>query len=124
MLLVVLHHAIPFGVRHAKAEDGGPGLSCRDAAELLPEAAAVVDVVPEDERGWAGAQELASNQQRLREPLGTRLFRVRERQPPALSITQQIAEAWQVRAARDDQHLPDTGEHQCGQWIVDHWLVV
>ena len=23
-----------------------------------------------------------------------------------------------------NQYVPDTGQHNCGQWIVDHWLVV
>ena len=68
--------------------------------------------------------ELASDQEGLREPIGPRLLGIGNRQTPLAAILEQRLEPRAIRRGCDDENLAYAGEHQGRQRVVDHRLVV
>jgi hypothetical protein len=94
------------------------------ALERLGEPVPVEEVVPEDEAARLAAYELLAHQERLREAARVRLHRVPQGQPPPRAVAEQIPERLLIARRRDDQHVPYPGQHQGGERVVDHRLVV
>lgn len=99
---------------------GGAYRPCQQLGESGP----LEDVVPEYEAYGIVADKFLADQERLREPVGRRLFGIREMYPIIGSVAQQPPERGQVTGGGDHQDLPDSGQHQNRQRIVDHRLVV
>ena len=91
-LRVELHHAVALGIGHRVCEHGRAA-ACRVAARCSDarEVVAVEDVVAEDEAAGAARHEVAPDDERLREALGPRLHRVRDRKPPVAAVAQELA---------------------------------
>ncbi len=123
-LVVELDDAVPPGVAHEVAEHRGPGRPCGRGPHHLGKPVAVEDVVAEGEGDPIGADEPPAQDERLGEPLGRGLHRVVDREADRTAITQQPAEAVLVVGRRDDQDLPNPCQHERGQGVVDHRLVV
>ena len=85
---------------------------------------AVEDVVAERQRGAIGADELAANQERLREPFRRWLHGILDVEPDLGPVAQQALEAVLLVRRRDDQDVADAGEHQRRQRVVEQRLVV
>ena len=124
--LVEFGDAVAFGVGYPVAEDGGfPPRGVGDGLlEHRGEAAAVEDVVAEDETDTVVADELLADDEGLRQAVGTGLLGIFEAHTVVGSVAQQAAEARQVVRRRDDQDVADTGQHQHADGIIDHRLVV
>jgi hypothetical protein len=73
--------------------------------------------------GLAG-EELAADQQRLREAVRRGLHGVLDLHAPLRAVAQQGLEQGLLVRRVDHQHLADAGEHQHAQRVVDHRLVV
>ena len=121
---VELDDAVALGVADLIAEHGRAGLARRGAAQVVGEVRAVEDVVAERERHAIRADELAADDERLRQAVGARLRGVGDLQPDLAAVAEQAPEAVLLVRRRDHQHLPDAGQHQRRQRVVDHRLVV
>ena len=87
-------------------------------------ASAIENVVAENERAAAVADELAADDEGLGETLGARLRRIGEAHADAAAVAEDAHEAVLVLRRRHDQHVADAGEHQHRERIVDQRLVV
>ena len=121
---VELDDAVALGVTDVVPEDGGPVRPARRPLQESREALPEEDVVPEDERDALGADELPTDDEGLGEPLRLRLHGVLEVDAPLGAVAEQFLEAGEVLGGGDNEYLPDPREHQRGQGVVDHGLVV
>src|SRR2546427_284461 len=72
----------------------------------------------------AAVDELATNDERLGKSFGTRLRGVAEADAQLRAIAQQRLETGEVLGRGDDKDVTDTSQHEGGQGVVDHRLVV
>src|SRR5215211_6893655 len=85
--------AVAFRIADAISEDGGAGLARGGLLEMVRQVGAVEDVVAECQRAARRADELAPDQERLREPFGGGLLRVGNPEPDVRAVAQQPPEA-------------------------------
>ena len=108
------------------AEDRGPtGLCILDGArQVAAEAVAVEDVVAQDECAGLAGDEVLADGECLRQAVGARLLGVGQVHAVARAVPEQALEVGEVRRRGDDQYVPDARQHEGGQRVVDHGLVV
>ena len=125
-LPVELHDAEALGVVHVVAEDRGAArLGVLDGArQVARQAVSVEDVVAEHQRARLAADELLADGEGLRQAVGARLLGVGEVHAVARAVPEQALEVGQVGRRGDDQDVPDASQHEGGQRVVDHGLVV
>ena len=121
---VDFRHAVTFGVADVIAEDGRTSRLRVRALHQLDDAGSVEDVVAQDQRRAVIADELAPDDERLRETVRLGLLGVLQVQSPLRSVAEQGAEARQVGGGRDEQDVSDAPQHEHGQRMIDHRLVV
>ena len=125
-LAVELHDAEALGVVHVVAEDRGsarlgvPG----GARQVAAEPVAVEDVVAEHQGARLAGDELLADGECLRQAIGARLLGVGQVDAVARAVPEQALEVGQVGRRGDDQDVPDARQHEGGQRVVDHGLVV
>ncbi len=68
--------------------------------------------------------ELAVEQKGLGDARRLRLLDVFQAQAPLTAVAQQTLEQGRVMRRGNDEDFPDTGQHQAGQRVIDHRLVV
>ncbi len=124
-LLVELGHAVPLRIRHPVAEHRGLAFSgvSHGFPEQFHEAVAVEDVVSEHKADIVVSDELLSDYEGLRETVRRRLFRITEADSEIAPVTEKSSEGGQVDGRRDNQYVPDTGEHECRNRVIDHRFV-
>ena len=123
---VELHDAEALRVVHAVAEDRRAarlGVRLR-AAQVPGEAVAVEDVVAEHQGAGAVRHEGRADHEGLREPVGLGLLGVGQRDAEVRPVAQEPLEVGEVGGGRDDQDVPDSRQHEGGERVVDHGLVV
>ena len=91
---------------------------------MARQAVAVEDVVAEHQRARLAGDEVLADGEGLREAVGARLLGVGEVHAVARAVPEQALEVGQVRRRGDDQDVPDARQHEGGQRVVDHGLVV
>ena len=125
-LAVELHDAEALGVVHVVAEDRGAArLGVLDGArQVARQAVAVEDVVAEHQRARLAGDELLADGERLRKAVRRGLLGVGEVHAVARAVPEQALEVGEVRRGGDDQDVPDARQHEGGQRVVDHGLVV
>ena len=125
-LAVELHDAEALGVVHVVAEDRGAArLRVLDGLlQVAAEAVAVEDVVAEHQRARLAGDELLADGEGLGQAVGARLLGVGEVDAVARAVTEQALEVGQVGRRGDDQDVPDARQHEGGQRVIDHGLVV
>ena len=125
-LAVELHDAEALGVVHVVAEDRGAArLGVLDGArQVARQAVAVEDVVAEHQRARLAGDEVLADGERLRQAVGAGLLGVGEVDAVARAVPEQALEVGQVGRRGDDQDVPDARQHEGGQRVVDHGLVV
>ena len=125
-LPVELHDAEALGVVHVVAEDRGPArLGVLDGArQVARQAVAVEDVVAEHQGARLAGDELLADGEGLGQAVGARLLGVGEVHAVARAVPEQALEVGQVGRRGDDQDVPDARQHEGGQRVVDHGLVV
>lgn len=125
-LAVELHDAEALGVVHVVAEDRGAArLGVLDGArQVAGQAVAVEDVVAEHQGARLSADEVLADGEGLRQAVRRGLLRVGEVHAVARAVPEQALEVGQVRRRGDDQDVPDARQHEGGQRVVDHGLVV
>ena len=125
-LAIELHDAEALGVVHVVAEDRGAArLRVLDGArQVARQAVAVEDVVAEHQRARLAGDELLADGEGLGQAVGRGLLGVGEVHAEAGAVAQQPLEVGQVGRRGDDQEVLDARQHEGGQRIVDHGLVV
>ncbi len=120
--LVELDHAVRGRVGHRVGEDPA-ALDVRVLGQGGAEAAAVEDVVAEDEGHRLVADEVRAEHEGLGDALGLLLDGVLELQAELGTVTQQPFELVPVVRGGDDQDFTYPGHHQGREGVVDHRLV-
>lgn len=125
-LRIELHDAEALGVVHVVAEDRGPtGLCVLDGArQVARQAVAVEDVVTQNERARLAGDEVLADGEGLGQAVGAGLLGVGQVHAVARAVPEQALEVGQVRRRGDDQDVADARQHEGGQRVVDHGLVV
>ena len=125
-LRVELHDAEALGVVHVVAEDRGAArLGVLDGArQVARKAVAVEDVVAEHQRARLAGDELLADGEGLRQAVRRGLLGVGEVHAVARAVPEQALEVGEVGRRGDDQDVPDARQHEGGQRVVDHGLVV
>lgn len=125
-LRIELHDAEALGVVHVVAEDRGAArLRVLDGLlQMAAETVAVEDVVAEHERARLAGDELLADGEGLRQAVGAGLLGVGEVHAVARAVPEQALEVGQVGRRGDDQDVTDARQHEGGQRVVDHGLVV
>ena len=125
-LAVELHDAEALGVVHVVAEDRGAArLGVLDGArQVAGQAVAVEDVVAQHQGARLSADEVLADGEGLRQAVGARLLGVGQVHAVARAVPEQALEVGQVGRGGDDQDVPDARQHEGGQRVVDHGLVV
>ena len=125
-LRIELHDAEALGVVHVVAEDRGTARLgvLHGARQVARKAVAVEDVVAEHERARLAGDELLADGEGLRQAVGAGLLGVGEVHAGARAVPEQALEVGEVRRRGDDQDVPDARQHEGGQRVVDHGLVV
>ena len=85
---------------------------------------AVDQVVAERQRAGLAGDPVAADQEGLGDAVRPRLLGVGKAHAEPLAVAQQAAELRQVLRRGDHQDVADAGQHQRGQRVVDHRLVV
>src|SRR6266404_6874849 len=116
--------AIGLGIAHLIAENGGTPPRRRRPLKRRREAIAIKDIVAQHQRHTVVANEVAPDQESLRQPLGPRLLGVTQRHAPLPAIPEQPLEPATLRRRRDDQDVANVRQHQCRQRVIDHRLIV
>jgi hypothetical protein len=119
-----LDDAVAIRIADLVAEDGGAARLRGGSSENLLEAATIEQVVAQHQRDMFGTDKLAADDEGLSEPFGARLDGVLNANAESLAIAQQSFEAADIVRGRDQQDVANTREHQRGQRVVDHRLVV
>ena len=125
-LAVELHDAEALGVVHVVAEDRGAArLGVLDGArQVARQAVTVEDVVAEHQGARLAGDELLADGEGLRQAVGARLLGVGEVHAVARAVPEQALEVGEVGRRGDDQDVADARQHEGGQRVVDHGLVV
>ena len=125
-LAVELHDAEALGVVHVVAEDRGAArLGVLDGArQVAAEPVAVEDVVAEHQGARLAGDELLADGECLRQAIGARLLGAGQVDAVARAVPEQALEVGQVGRRRDDEDVPDARQHEGGQRVVDHGLVI
>ena len=125
-LAVELHDAEALGVVHVVAEDRGAARLCvlHGARQVARQAVAVEDVVAQHERARLAGDELLADGERLRQAVRRGLLGVGQVHAVARAVPEQALEVGQVGRGGDDQDVPDARQHEGGQRVVNHGLVV
>ena len=125
-LAVELHDAEALGVVHVVAEDRRAARLCvlDGARQVARKAVAVEDVVAKHERARLAVNELLADGEGLRQAVGAGLLGVGEVDAVARAVPEQALEVGEVGRRGDDQDVTDARQHEGGQRVVDHGLVV
>ena len=125
-LAVELHDAEALGVVHVVAEDRGPprlGV-LHGARQVARQAVAVEDVVAEHQGARLTVNEVLADGEGLGQAVRARLLGVGQVHAVARAVPEQALEVGQVGRRGDDQDVADARQHEGGQRVVDHGLVV
>ena len=125
-LRIELDDAEALGVVHVVAEDRGAARLgvLNGARQVARQAVAVEDVVAQHQGARLAGDEVLADGECLRQAVGARLLGVGEVHAVARAVPEQALEVGQVGRRGDDQDVPDARQHEGGQRVVDHGLVV
>ena len=91
---------------------------------MAGQAVAVEDVVAEHEGARLAGDEVLADREGLREAVRARLLGVGQVHAVARAVPEQALEVGQVGRRGDDQDVADARQHEGGQRVVNHGLVV
>ena len=123
---VELHDAEALGVVHVVAEDRGAArLGVLDGTrQVARQAVAVEDVVAQHQRARLAGDKVLADGEGLGQAVRRGLLGVGQVHAVARAVPEQALEVGQVGRRGDDQDVPDARQHEGGQRVVDHGLVV
>ena len=84
----------------------------------------VKNIVAKDQGTGVIAYKFFAYDEGLRQAIRTGLNRVLNVHPPLAAVSQQLRKSGCILRGADEQNIFDTGQHERGQRVVDHGLVV
>ena len=124
LVLIEFDHAVSLRIVDVVAEHCGTMFHRGGLAQCPAQTVAVEDVVAEHQRARLAGDELLADGEGLGQAVGARLLGVGEVDAVARAVTEQALEVGQVGRRGDDQDVPDARQHEGGQRVIDHGLVV
>src|SRR3990172_2369011 len=121
---IELDHAVPLRIVHGVREDRRSFAARIGGLEHLLELVPIEDVVTQDQRRRPSAHEVGADDEGLGEPVRPRLNRVLEVDAPRRAVTEELREPRGVLRRGDDEDVPDPGQHEHRERVIDHRLVV
>src|SRR5476651_1522500 len=85
---------------------------------------AIEDIVAEYQCDGFPSDKVPPDNERLGETFGLGLDRIGQSDTELGTVAQQLLETRQILWSRNNQYVPDSGEHQRGKGVVDHRLVI
>lgn len=122
--LVEFDYAVAFGIADVIAEDGRSFLAVARPDEQVLKAVAEKDVVAEDQADVAAPDGFLGQKEGLRDAFGPGLHHVFKGAAPLAAVAEEPFERGNVFRRGDDHDVPDAGQHEHRQGIVNHGLVV
>src|SRR5205807_7761812 len=95
----------------------------RGALHEIAEPRAVKDVVAENKRTVLPVDEFFADDESLGNAVGLRLHGIADADAPLAGVAKERLEARHFGLGRDDENVANPGQHQRGQWIINHRLV-
>jgi len=123
-LLIEFHHAVALGVMHRIGEHCRPALRFRGFLQIAGQLVAIKNVISQYQHARVATDKVRADNERLSDAFRLGLHRVGKIQAPARPVAQQLLEARRVLRGGNNQNVAYPGQHQRGQGIVDHRLVV
>ena len=126
-VLIKLHDAKALGVLHVIAEHGAAPLVFgvgSSGLEDLGKTVAVEDIITQDHGTAVIADELLAQNKCLCQAVRRGLHLILQMDTILAAIAQQRLKTGRVSRGRDDQDILDARQHEGGQRIVDHGLIV
>ena len=123
---VELGHAVTFGVLDPISEYRrlSPLGHTDGLSKHLGESRSVKDIVAQHQTGCVVTDKLLADNKRLRKTVGRRLLGILQMYAVVRTVTQQPLESRQILRGGDHQNIPDSGQHQHGNRVVNHRFVV
>ena len=85
---------------------------------------AIENIVPQHQGTGFVVHKIFANDEGLRQAIGAGLNRIRDVHAPLTAIAQEFRETRGIVRGADQQNIPNASQHQSGQRVVDHGLVV
>src|SRR5206468_329351 len=102
---IELHHAVALWVTHVVAENRGARGTLGRRLKRLGQAMTKKNVVAENERHRVRSHEVAADDERVRQTLGSLLHRVLDREPELAAVPEQLLEVGAGTRRRDQQDV-------------------
>lgn len=84
----------------------------------------VKDIIAQHHGAGLAADEFLADQKSLRQSVRGGLHRILERNAELASVAQQLLEARRIRRRGNHQNIPNSRQHQRGQRVINHGLIV
>ncbi|MNH05751.1 hypothetical protein D3C79_650950 [compost metagenome] len=123
-VLIEVDHTETLRVFDQVAEHGGASGLLDGAQQLLAETLAMENVVAQNQADRIVSDELFTDQESLGQSVGRGLFGVADFDAELAAVAQQLLVLRQVMRRGNQQDLPNTGQHQHRNRVVDHRFVV
>ncbi len=93
-------------------------------AELVFQSVTKKQVVTEDQGTSVIVNEILTDQKSLRKTIRRRLYRIGQVDAPLRTIAKHLFETPRIVRRGDNQNIPQSGQHEGGQRVVNHWFVI
>ena len=119
-----IHHAIAFGISHAIAEYRAALFHRIGGGQLFGQPMPKENIIAQHHRAGGTVQEILGQNIGLRQPVGAGLGNIGQRQAPLAAIAQGALELVLILRGGDHRDVPDAGQHQHRQRVINHRLVI
>ena len=121
---VQAYHAVALRIVDVIAKDRRTALPRDCELEMFGKAVPEKQIVTENQAARFAGEKVPADVKGLRDPLGTRLGSIAKRKPEHFSVAKQTSEQTDLIGPRNDENIANSGEHQHGNRIIDHRLVI
>ncbi len=123
-LFIELHHAEALRVHHLIAENRGAAVARADVFQLFGEALTKENVIAQHQRAAFAGKKVLADDKRLRQAFRLWLHGELQLNAERTAVTQQPLKGRQIFRRGDHQNLSNARQHQHGERIVNHRLVI
>ena len=124
LLFIKRHHAIALGVGHMVGKHSCALLGLVGTVQLFDQVVTIKNIVAQHQSAGLVVDKIFADGEGLRQAVRAGLHRILNVHAPLRTVTQQLSETWRVVGRGNHQHVTNTTEHECGQRVIHHGLVV